>query len=103
MIHVTATISLKPGVMSEYLELLAANCRLVRAETGCVSYVPTRDVDSGIATQEPLRPDTIIICEQWTSLETLHAHLAAPHMATWRQRVKDLVAGVRLQVTEAVS
>ena len=103
MIHVIATITIKPGVETEYIKLLAANCVLVRAEEGCASYVATRDVASGIAVQEPPRPDTIIICEQWESLTALRAHLAAPHMAAWRQRVKDLVAGVRLQVTEAVA
>ena len=103
MIHVIATVTLKPGVLSDYLGLLAANCRLVRAEEGCVSYVATRDVASGIASQEPLRADTVVICEQWTTLEALRAHLAAPHMAAWRERVRDLVAGSRLQVTEAVA
>lgn len=103
MIHVIATVTLKPGVEAEYLKLLAANCILVRAEKGCVSYVATRDVASGIPVQEPLRANTIIICEQWESLAALHAHLGAPHMATWRQNVKDLVAtGTRLQVTETV-
>ncbi|MFH1569176.1 MAG: antibiotic biosynthesis monooxygenase [Gemmatimonadota bacterium] len=38
--------------------------------------------------------------EQWASLAALQAHLGAPHMATYRQRVKDLVKGVSLQVLE---
>ncbi len=102
MIHVIATVTLKPGVQPAYLKLLAANCVLVRAEAGCVAYVGTQDIASGISVQSPLRPDTIVICEQWESLEHLSAHLAAPHMAVWRQKVKDMVVGVQLQVTESV-
>ena len=102
MIHVVATVTLNPGVMAKYLELLAANCVLVRAEEGCVAYTPARDVNSGIGVQEPLRSDTVVICEQWTTLEALHAHLAAPHMTRWRENVKGLVAGVKLQVMETV-
>jgi len=30
----------------------------------------------------------------------LKAHLAAPHMAAYREQVKDLVGGVALQVLE---
>jgi len=33
-------------------------------------------------------------------LDALKAHLAAPHMTTYRENVKDLVAGVTLQVLE---
>ena len=102
MIHVIATITIKPGIEAEYLKLLVANCVLVRAEAGCVSYVATRDVASGIPVQEPPRPNTVIICEQWESLVALHAHLAASHMTVWRQRVKDLVVGSQLHVTETV-
>jgi quinol monooxygenase YgiN len=50
--------------------------------------------------QVPLRPDVVTVVERWDSLDDLRAHLQAPHMLEYRQRVKDLVAGVRLQILE---
>ena len=36
--------------------------------------------------------------ERWESMEVLESHLVAVHMLTYRQRVKDLVESVALQV-----
>lgn len=47
-----------------------------------------------------MRENVVVILEKWESLAALKAHLAAPHMAEYRQRVKDLVAGVTLQIVE---
>jgi quinol monooxygenase YgiN len=38
--------------------------------------------------------------EKWESLQALHAHLVAPHMAVYRERVKDVVVGVTLQILD---
>jgi quinol monooxygenase YgiN len=40
--------------------------------------------------------------EAWESLDDLHRHLKAPHMATYREEVKDLVKQVSLQVLQPV-
>jgi quinol monooxygenase YgiN len=98
MVHVIATIAVKQGKRSEFLEALHRNIPNVRAEAGCVAYTPATDIDSGIGAQETLRDDTVVILEQWESLNHLHAHLQAPHMAAYREEVKDLVDGVTLQV-----
>ena len=57
---------------------------------------------AGIAAQGPPRENVVTVVEKWESLEALRAHLAAPHMAEYRARVKDLVAGVKLQVLQPV-
>lgn len=98
MVHVIATITLKPGVREAFLEAFHRNVPNVRAESGCVAYTPATDIDSGIEAQAPLRDDTVVILEQWESLNHLHAHLRAPHMAAYREEVKDLVDTVDLQV-----
>jgi quinol monooxygenase YgiN len=36
----------------------------------------------------------------WESLQALQAQLQAPHMGKYRERVKEFVAGVTLQVLE---
>ncbi|MBP1777462.1 MAG: hypothetical protein H6Q86_3472, partial [candidate division NC10 bacterium] len=50
--------------------------------------------------QIPLRENVVTIVEKWESLQALHAHLVAPHMATYRERVKDYVVGATLQILD---
>ena len=72
----------------------------VLAEDGCGFYEPTVDFDSGIGAQGPLRDNVMTVVEKWASIDALRAHLGAPHMATYHEAVKDLVAGVKLQVLQ---
>ncbi|MDZ4198205.1 MAG: putative quinol monooxygenase [Kiritimatiellia bacterium] len=101
MIHVIATLQLKSGVRAEFLRIFKSNVPNVLAETGCRGYVPAVDTDSGLAAQAPQRPDTVVVVEAWDDLDCLRAHLAAPHMADYRIRVKDLVDRVSLQVLQS--
>ena len=100
MVYVAATIDVKPGQRKPFLDIFKENVPNVLAEEGCLAYAPAIDTDGGIAAQSPLRPDTVIVLEQWESLAHLHAHLEAPHMAVYRERVKDLVQKVRLEILE---
>lgn len=100
MIDVIATIRLHPGVRDEFLALFKANVPIVLAEDGCLRYQPTIDAPSGLSAQES-DPDTVTVVEQWAGLEALHAHLAAPHMLSYREKVKGLVEGVTLKVLQA--
>ena len=102
MIYVTATVELKGGCKNDFLKIFNKNVPNVRAEKGCITYEPTVDIDSGIPIQVELRPDVIIIMEAWESLDDLHKHLEAPHMATYREEVKDLVKQVTIQVLQPV-
>ncbi len=36
--------------------------------------------------------------EKWKSVEALHEHFKAPHMASYRENVKDMVQGVSIKV-----
>jgi quinol monooxygenase YgiN len=100
MIHVIATIEIKPGHRAAFLAEFQRIVPLVRAEAGCLEYGPTVDVASGMSAQGPLRDNVAVVVEKWASLEALHAHARAPHMAEYRTRVKDLVVGVSLQVLQ---
>jgi quinol monooxygenase YgiN len=71
---------------------------LVRAEKGCIEYGPTVDIARGISVQGSLRADVAVIIEKWESLDALKAYTQAAHMAEYRERVKDLVESVTLQV-----
>ena len=98
MIHVIATIECNDGKREAFIDEFKKNVPNCLAEDGCHAYGPTVDIDSGIGAQGPLRENTVTVVEQWESLDALNAHLAAPHMATYREKVKDFVAGVSLQV-----
>ncbi len=100
MIHVVATITLNSGTRVQYLEVFRWLTPLVRAEAGCIEYQATVDVPTTIPVQDGPRPDVVTVIEKWASVEALYAHGAMPHMTEYRAKVKDYVAGVKLQVTE---
>jgi len=102
MIHVIATIELHPGTRERFLEEFRRIVPEVRAETGCLEYGPTVDVDVTIARVPPPRGDVVTVIEKWEDAGALRAHLDAPHMKAYRERVKDLVAGAEIRVTRPV-
>ena len=102
MIHVIATITVNPGTRSAVLDEFKRITPLVRAEDGCIEYQAAVDVLTSLASQDPPRPDVVTVVEKWASLEALHAHTKAAHMVEYRDRVKDLVKSVKLQILEPV-
>ncbi len=102
MIHVIAAIKLAPGKRDEYLELFAELMPKVQAENGCIAYGPTIDVDSGLGAQEPVRDDVVTVVEQWSDLDALLAHIGAPHMAEYKEAVKDIVLSLDLKILQPV-
>ena len=97
MIHVIASIHTKEGQRKALIEILKSNALLVVKEKGCMEYLPTIDIPTGLAPQE-LNDRVVTIIEKWHSLEDLHTHLSAPHMLDYREKVKDLVEKVSLKV-----
>lgn len=102
MIHVVATIRVKNGCRDKVLAAVKDNLESVRAEEGCIRYDPSLDVDAGLPPQGDIREDVLTIIETWESLAALHAHLAMPHMAAYKEKVKDWVQDVALQVMTPV-
>lgn len=92
MIHVIAVITAKPGLRDQVLELFHANVPAVRAEQGCVEYVPTVDAEGFGPVQSAFGPDTFVVIEKWESMDALKAHAAAPHMKEYGAKTKDLLA-----------
>ena len=99
-VFVVATIEVKPGKRAEFVEIFKNNVPNVVAEEGCIFYEPVIDSESGIGAQAPLRSDVMTVIEKWESIEALRAHLQAPHMATYREKVKDLVAKTTLNIMQ---
>ena len=99
MIHVIASISIKPGNVPDFLTAFKAIVPTVLAEDGCVQYTPTVDVDINVPAQQ-LDESIVTIVEKWESVAALQAHLVAPHMEAYRETVKDLVVSASLKVLE---
>ncbi|MBN2712523.1 MAG: antibiotic biosynthesis monooxygenase [Planctomycetes bacterium] len=93
MINVIATINVKPESLKDFIEIFKANVPNVLAEDGCISYMPTVDLETGLPPQVPMRANTVTIVEAWESLDHLKAHLKAPHMLSYKEKVKDMVDG----------
>lgn len=100
MIYVLATIEVADGKRDEFLKHFHHIVPQVLAEEGCIEYGPTIDVETNIGPQIAIRPDVITIVEKWDDVEALEHHLIAPHMMDYREKVKDLVAEVSLQIVE---
>src|SRR5262245_8796917 len=92
MIHVVAVITAKPGKREEILGHFRANVPAVRAEKGCIEYGAAIDADPALPFQTKWGPDTFLVIEKWESLDALRAHAAAPHMAAYAGKTKELIA-----------
>jgi quinol monooxygenase YgiN len=91
-VHVIAVITAKPGRRAEVLEAFQANVPNVHAEDGCIEYVATVDAEGAGSVQTAFGEDTFVVVETWASLDALKAHAAAPHMAAYAARTRDLIA-----------
>ena len=90
MIHVVAIITAKPGKRDEILKNFKANVPAVHAEKGCIEYGATVDTDGGPFAK--FGPDTFVVIEKWESMDALKAHAAAPHMAAYGAKTKEMIA-----------
>ena len=86
MINVIASIHIKEGRLSEFIEIFKSNIPNVLEEKGCIEYVPTTDVPTALPTQV-LNNNVVTIIEKWGSLEELQAHLSTPHMLANKEKV----------------
>ena len=91
MIHVVAIITAKPGLRDKILTEFLANVPAVHAEQGCIEYGPAIDAEGMGKIQTLLGADTFVVIEKWESLDALKAHGAAPHMAAYAAKTKDMI------------
>lgn len=92
MIHVVAILTTKPGMRETVLEAFRANVPAVNAEDGCIEYGPAIDAEGLGGFQTKFGPDTFVAIEKWRDADALKAHAAAPHMAAYAAKVKDMMA-----------
>lgn len=92
MIYVFASVKVRRECLDQaldcYRELVPA---VLQCEPGCLEYVPTVSVDTGLPNQE--NDDCLIlVAERWRSLEDFKAHLGMPHSAAFRTNMEPLLA-----------
>ncbi len=91
-VHVLAIITAKPGLRDEILTAFRANVPAVHSEDGCIEYGATIDAEGVGSLQTRFGDDTFVVVEKWQSLPALKAHAAAPHMAAYGAKTKDMIA-----------
>ena len=102
MIHVIAVITAKPGKRGAILEAFRANAPAVRAEKGCIEYGAALDAENALPFQKKWGDDTFLVIEKWDSMEALKAHAAAPHMAAYGAKTKELIASRVIHILSPV-
>ena len=101
-VHVLAIITAKPGLRDEILKAFRANVPRVHAEDGCIEYGATIDTEGVGSLQTRFGDDTFVVVEKWESLPALKAHAAAPHMAAYGAKTKDMIASRVIHVLSPV-
>jgi quinol monooxygenase YgiN len=99
MIHVIASVRVKPGKRQELLDLFKVNLPKVREEKGCIRYFPAVDVNTGLPPQS-LDENMVTVIETWESVEALKNHLTTPHMAVFFEKEKSLVEGSTIKILQ---
>ena len=102
MIHVVAVITAKPGMRETILKAFLANVPAVRAEKGCIEYGAAIDADPALAFQTNWGPETFLVIEKWESIEALKAHAAAPHMAAYGAKTREMIASRVIHILQPV-
>ena len=102
MIFVIATSELADNCREKFIAIVKENIPLVLAEDGCISYTLTGDYESGLSAQVKTGENVVTFVECWESMEHLKAHLAAPHMNAFREKVQGMRKSSSLKVLTAV-
>jgi len=97
MICVIATIETAPGRRDDLVRLFQTLAPKVRAEKGCIEYLPAVDAQTNLA---PRRDNVVSVVEKWESISALELHLQAPHMVEFRKQAAPLRRGISRQVLD---
>ena len=92
MIYVIARMELNENCLPAMQEILAKTVPQVLSEDGCIMYTPCLDYEAGDEGR------FITVVEAWKSLEHQQLHLDTPHMAAFREAVKNLRKGCEVTI-----
>ncbi|MBN2039703.1 MAG: antibiotic biosynthesis monooxygenase [Spirochaetes bacterium] len=99
MINVIASVKVKNGKKSEYIEGFKLFAEKVIKENGCIEYYPAVDMKTDFPVQS--RDENVVtIIEKWESMESLMTHLATPEMQQQQEKEKDMVEGAEIKILQ---
>ena len=85
MLHVIATLPIRPDKAAEFEQVFAALARQVKEnEKGCLRYDLCRSVES---------PSTFVVVEAYADQEALKTHSSTPYFLEFFGKMKDYAAG----------
>jgi len=102
MICVHALLEIAPGRIDEYLPIHQALIPQVLQEKGCVEYLLAVDASTSIDIQRPAGSEVVSVIEKWENVSALEAHLDAPHVVEFRQRVEGLLLNATAYILDPV-
>jgi quinol monooxygenase YgiN len=84
VIIVHGSIPIRPDVRERALELARVMAEATQMEPGCISY----DFYLGLSD-----PNTLMLFQEWETMEALMKHFQTPHMEDFLRALPDLVSG----------
>ena len=84
MIIVQGTIPIRPDCRERALNLARTMAEATRAEVGCISY----EFYVGLSD-----PNTLMLFQEWETMDALVDHYQTPHMDEFLQVLPDVVSG----------
>ena len=101
MIFVISSISVKPGKLTEFINLFKTNLPNIKSRNGCTEYIPAIDLRTDLPVQH-LDENVVTIIEKWQNLEDLVAHLQALHRFAHAEEIRDIIESLSIKIlTEA--
>src|SRR4029077_7510380 len=90
MVQLIITVTTRAGRVADYVSAFSALAPRVRSEEGCIEYDIYRD-STDPRFDNKARPDTVVLCEKWESIEALQRHTReSAALDEFRERVKDI-------------
>ncbi|MEZ5558903.1 MAG: putative quinol monooxygenase [Pseudomonadales bacterium] len=84
VIIVHGVIPIRPDCREQALQMVRRMTEATRGEPGCVSY------DFYISLSDP---NSLMVFQEWESMETLMAHFQTPHMEAFLSELPHVVSG----------
>ncbi len=91
MIHLIATLTIRPGSFAAVIEAAKPCLEATRAEAGCISY----DLHVDVADDTRL-----VFIERWENRAALEAHFKAPHLKAWREAGSEYFMAREIEIIE---
>lgn len=91
MIHLIATLTIKPGSLDAIREAVMPCIEATRREDGCVSY----DLHQSLTDE-----NTLVFVERWETRAHLEAHFDTPHLIAWREAGSPYFLDRKIEIIE---